>query len=209
MSKQDNKIKKSFYEGNNSYFPENHFTLDYKDNSDEFRSAYREELLRSRGKSQDDFEKYLNIFGSGGLIISLTLLSKLIETDLKYEYQYMIMTASILFLLSLFSNLFSHYIAIFNEEKNIEDVDNYNPNLNENIDKRNKCITILNWISLGSISIGAILISVFLIINLNKMSEKKDLPQGKPTQTPTEPRPLHDQKGRTTSKPSFQIKPKK
>lgn len=209
MSKQDNNIKKSFYEGSNSYFPANNFTLDYNDNSDEVRSAYRDELLRSRGKSQDDFEKYFNIFGSGGLLISLTLLSKLIETELKYEYQWMIISASILFLISLFSNLISHFIAIFNEEKNIADVDNYNPDLTVNIDKRNKCITILNWISLGSISIGAILISVFLIINLNSMSQKKDLPQGKPTQTPSEPKPLNEQKGRTTSKPSFQIKPKK
>ena len=41
------------------------------------------------------------------------------------------------------------------------------------------------------------------------MSKKNDTPQAKPKTTQSDPKPLNEEKGRTTQKPSFEVKPKK
>ncbi len=112
-------------------------------------------------------------------------------------------------MISLLSNLISHKVAIHNSEKIIEDIDIKNPNIFQNIDKRNRNTNILNWISLSSIIFGTIFLSFFLIFNIYNMNENKSNSQGKPTTTKGEPKPLNEEKGKTSTKPSFQINPKK
>ncbi|KQM57976.1 hypothetical protein [Chryseobacterium sp. Leaf201] len=199
------------YNGDNNYYPKKIDNINYTDESFSDWEKYRNTILQNLTKSQDDFEKYLNIFSSGGLFICLTILSKLIEKEVYYQLQFFIIFASILFLISLLLNLFSHYIAISNDEKNIIDIDNQCEVISENIDKRNKVIVFLNRGCVSSITLATLMLSIFLILNIKTMSKKeysnKDVPKG--ANTNVNPRPLNDEKGRTTTKPSFQIKPKK
>ena len=71
----------------------------------------------SNGLKDKDFEKYLNVFGSGGLLVGLTLLSKLTESKINYEYRLMLIFGSVSFVVCLLSNLISHYLAIQSNEK--------------------------------------------------------------------------------------------
>lgn len=46
---------------------------------------YRNAVTENKNKSQDDFEKYINLLASGGIILSLTFLEK-IATIVKIEF---------------------------------------------------------------------------------------------------------------------------
>lgn len=197
------------YCGSNNYYPKNIGNISYEDGTDEYWEKFRGEIAKVREKSEDDFEKYLNVFGSGGLLVGLTLLSKLVETDIKYQFQWMLIIGSILFLVCLFSNLLSHYMAIHNNDKNINDLDTQCEELWTNFERRNKNIGYVNRTSLTSIISGTILITLFLILNINTMAKQQQTPQAKPKTTQGDPKPLNQGKGRTTTQPSFQVKPKK
>lgn len=196
------------YCGSNNYYPKNIGNISYEDGTDEYWEKFRNDNITVREKSQDDFEKYLNVFGSGGLLVGLTLLSKLIETEITYEYQWMLILGSILFVVCLLSNLLSHHMAVHYNDKNINDIDTQCLELWANFESRNKKIGYVNITSLLSIISGTILVTLFLILNINTMAKKEQIPQSKPKTTQGDPKPLNEQKGRTTSTPSFQIKPK-
>lgn len=153
------------YIGENNYYPKKIGRIDFSDNSADNWDNYRLSILESRSKSQDDFEKYLNIYSSGGLLISLTLLGRLMEEKPTLELQFILPIASFTFVVSILSNVFSHYKAISNDDKTIEDIDIQNPQILEEIFKRNIAINWLNKISLTAISIGTILLILFLTIN--------------------------------------------
>lgn len=197
------------YCGSNNYYPKNIGNISYEDGTYEYWEKFRGEIAKVREKSEDDFEKYLNVFGSGGLLVGLTLLSKLVETDIKYQFQWMLIIGSILFLVCLLSNLLSHYMAIHNNDKNINDIDTQCKELWTNFERRNKNIGYVNRTSLTSIISGTILITLFLILNINTMAKQQQTPQAKPKTTQGDPKPLNQEKGRTTTQPSFQVKPKK
>lgn len=213
MSKKKKNIITKCYSGSNDYYPNNIGEISYDDDSADYWNNFREDVLKVREKSQDDFEKYLNVFGSGGLLVGLTLLSKLTESKINYEYRLMLILGSVSFVVCLLSNLISHYLAIRSNEKTISDIDNQNSDLWENFKKRNRRITFINWISLGSIIAGTILITSFLILNINTMSKQNKNPQSQPKPQPTgqiNPQGRnHDIKGRTTVNPIFQKPPQK
>ena len=165
MSKKKKNITPSFYSGSNDYYPKHIDTISYKDEDSDYWQNFRDDVLKVREKSQDDFEKYLNVFGSGGLLVGLTLLSKLTESKINYEYRLMLIFGSVSFVVCLLSNLISHHLAVRNNEKTISDIDTQNIDLWENFDKRNKQIGNLNNVSVCSIIFGTILITLFLILN--------------------------------------------
>lgn len=137
------------YCGGNDYYPIRIGKISYPDNSAEYWKGCRDELIKVREKSQDDFEKYLNIFGSGGLLVGLTLLTKIVESEINYEFKLMLISGSVLFLVCLLSNLLSHYLVIDNCDRNIDDIDTQCPQLWENFHRRNNNLNYINWISLG------------------------------------------------------------
>lgn len=202
-------MKKSFYNGSNNYYPATFDKIEFAENTDDKWKEFRQEIMADRSKSQDDFEKYINVFSSGGLVIGLTLMSKFTEKDYVLEHSWTVILATLIFLVSLMSNLWSHRLAIKNSDKTLDDIRLKNPTIFESIDKRNNCIELFNIISIWSFFIGAAIISFFLILNINTMSKKIQTPQGKPKTTQSEPKPLNEEKGRTSTKPSFEIKPKK
>ena len=214
MSKKKINIIPSHYSGSNDYYQRNIGQISYEDDSGDYWKNFREEVLKVREKSQDDFEKYLNVFGSGGLLVGLTLLSKLTESKINYEYRLMLIFGSVSFVICLLSNLISHHLAVRSNEKTISDIDTQNIDLWKNFEKRNKRIGFINWTSLGSIIAGTILITLFLILNINTMAKQNTNPQSQPKSQPKgqvnpEGKKNDSNKGRTTVNPIFQKPPQK
>lgn len=154
------------YSGTNDYYPENLGIITYADNSKDDWQNYRKTITESRIKSQDDFEKYLNIFSSGGLLIGLTILGRLVETVNNYEFKYFVSVGSLLFVVSILSNVFSHFKAIANDDKTISEIDLRDFEILDKMDRRDKIIKCLNNLSLIAILVGTLSLVLFLILNI-------------------------------------------
>ncbi|MBD8082349.1 hypothetical protein [Chryseobacterium caseinilyticum] len=196
------------YNGTNDYYPDKFGKLIYPDDSADYWKSFRNDICKIKEKSEDDFEKYLNIFGSGGLFIGLTLLSKLIEKNIIYKHQWMLVVGTCLFIICLLSNLLSHHVAIQNNYKTITEIDLQDEKLWPNFKKRNRNVGYLNWTSLRSIIVGTILLILFLTLNLNTLAEKNHKPQSPPKTTQGNPERSQDQKGRVAPQPAV-VKPPK
>ncbi|WP_374443031.1 hypothetical protein [Epilithonimonas sp.] len=199
---------KKIYNGSNNYYPKKIGKLSFLDDSDDYWKSFRDDVVKIIEKSADDFEKYLNIFGSGGLLVGLTLLSKLIEKNIIYKLQWILIMGIFLFLICLLTNLLSHHIAIKSNYKTIDDIDSQNTNLWENFERRNRNIGYFNMTSLIAIISGTTLITLFLILNLNTMADKSQKPQNPPKTTQGDPQRSQDQKGRVVTRPAV-VKPPK
>ncbi len=209
MSSSNTNNKKNPFVGDNDYYPKTSFNLGYNDNTDEEWENFRKQLLDLINKSQDDFENRLTLLSSGGLIISLTLLDKIFEYNISITLKIFIVAAIILFVASLIANFYSHNLAIKNNERNIADVDNRNHNITKNIIRRNRPIRKLNNTSSTTIILGALCLFTFFIFNFINMSNKEQKPTQKPQTERPNPKPLNEEKGRTTQVPSFSVQPKK
>ncbi|MBF6609899.1 MAG: hypothetical protein ITF99_01980 [Chryseobacterium sp.] len=196
------------YNGSNDYYPDSIGKLNYPDDTEDYWKNFRNDVCKVKEKSEDDFEKYLNIFGSGGFLVGLTILGMLIEKSIVFRYQGMLVIGTFLFLTCLLANLFSHYLAIRSNNKTIFDIDSQNKQLWLNFKQRNRNITYFNFISLIAIILGTLLITMFLTLNLNTMAEKNQKPQSPPKTTQEDPQRSHDQKGRLAPQPAV-IKPPK
>jgi hypothetical protein len=156
---------------------------------------YRNSVSENKSKSQDDFEKYINLMASGGLVLSLTVVEKIITID-KASYPILLITGMFLLVLTILSNLYSHYKSMIDSDKTILEIDEEKyDKIFENIDSRNKSINRLNCISIWSFIVGIICILSFVTLNFINMSDKP-----KPSQTEN-PRPLTEEKGRVTPQP--------
>tara|TARA_R110001583_G_scaffold125603_1_gene277153 strand:+ start:5828 stop:6262 length:435 start_codon:yes stop_codon:yes gene_type:complete len=127
---------------------------------------YRLSLLEEKGKSDDDFEKYITFIASGSLGLTLTFIDKI--SPLKESiFIWVIVLGWFSLAATLFVNLLSHYISSANNTKAIQDIDddlNYEE-LVDNIDKRNKFVSRLNIISIISLGFGITCILIFTTIN--------------------------------------------
>ncbi|MBL3547236.1 hypothetical protein [Chryseobacterium sp. KMC2] len=168
---------------------------------------YKESVESTRGKSQDDFEKSIYLLGSGGLIVSLMAIEKIIELIDIIAFKYFFVIGLFCFVATLFSNLLSHKKSITESEKIIDKI-NQEPNcifedeFTESLENGNKKIDILNRISIVSLITGIISILLFFTLNFFTMSDKKPQPQNPP-------KPLTEEKGRTISTPPKIVAPKK
>ncbi|MCT3920023.1 hypothetical protein HZP98_10075 [Elizabethkingia anophelis] len=171
----------------------------------DFFLEYRKSVGANKNKSQDDFEKYINLWSSGGIIISLMLASKLIEEKIDITYKLLFILGLIGFLITILSNLLSHNKSIKDSDFILENVTSYDKlfeiEFTEKIEKRNKFVTMLNDISIFSFIFGIICILSFIIINFMNMSN-----QEKPKQ-PQLPKPSTEEKGRTNPIPARVIVP--
>lgn len=162
-------------------------------------AEYRNYVLENKNKSQDDFEKYINLLASGGIIVSLTFLEK-ISAVIKIEYIIINLIGLLLLVVTLISNLYSHHKSIQDSDSIIKEIDEEKyEEIFKNIDKRNKPINRLNITSIWSLIIGTILILTFISINLFAMNDnKKPRPSDSPRQNP---KPQTEEKGRTFPAP--------
>ena len=156
---------------------------------------YRNAVSENKSKSQDDFEKYINLLASGGIVLSLTFLEKIITVD-KTTFKVFYIIGLILLVATLLSNLYSHYKSIKDSDLTILEIDEKKyDDIFKNIEKRNKIINRLNRTSIWSLIIGVIFILTFVTINLFNMSDKTT---PRPT---TQPAPSTEEKGRTIPQP--------
>lgn len=159
---------------------------------------YRNSVLENKSKSQDDFEKYINLLASGGIAISLAFIEKIVTID-KAVCKYLIVFGMFLMVVTLLSNLYSHYKSMLDSDATIKDIDEEKyDKIFKNIEKRNKKINRLNRISIWSLIIGITLIISFATINIYNMNNSNQ--NGKPTPSP-QPKPLTEEKGRTIPPP--------
>ena len=158
---------------------------------------YRNSVLENKSKSQDDFEKYINLMASGGLVLSLTFLEKIVSLN-KAIWKSLVIIGMYLMIITLLSNLYSHYKSMLDSDSTIKDIDEENYNeIFKNIETRNKKINRLNRISIWSLIVGIFCLITFVTINIYNMGNSNQ--GGKPT--PQQPKPLIEEKGRTIPPP--------
>lgn len=159
-------------------------------------NEFRNSVYETKSKSQDDFEKYINVIASGGLAITIAFFDKVVDIH-KSTYISLIIIGWILLVLTLLTNLISHYLSISHAQQTIDEINEKKyDDVFINVKKRNGCIKILNGISIGSLIIGIIFIIIFVTLNLTIMSNNQ-----KPTPKPQTPKPLTEEKGRTINNP--------
>ncbi|MCD9575699.1 hypothetical protein [Flavobacterium soyae] len=142
---------------------------------------FRNSVYETKSKSQDDFEKYINIIASGGLGITIAFFDKIVQID-KAIYLWIIVFGWLLLAVTLLINLFSHFKSVNYMELTISEInDEKYEEVFTNVEKRNKIINRFNLISLASLIIGVLAIIIFVTINLYIMSnERKPVSPQKP-----------------------------
>lgn len=159
-------------------------------------NEFRNSVYETKSKSQDDFEKYINLIASGGLGITLAFFDKIVDVK-NAEYIVLIITGWVLLVLTLLSNLISHFLSINYSQKTIDEISKKDyDSVFTNVEKRNKKINILNIISIGAVITGIISIITFVTLNLTIMNNNQ-----KPTPKPQSPKPLTEEKGRIINTP--------
>lgn len=130
------------------------------------QKEYRLSLLEEKGKSDDDFEKYITFIASGGLGLTLTFINNI--SPLKESICIWIVILGWFSLATtLFVNLLSHYISSANNTKAVQDIDD-NLSYEEivsNIDNRNIVVSRLNLSSIIALGFGILCILIFTALN--------------------------------------------
>jgi len=158
---------------------------------------FRNSVYETKSKSQDDFEKYINLIASGGLAITIAFFDKIVNIK-ESIYIGLMISGWILLILTLLINLISHYLSIRYSEKTIGEINNKDyDNVFINVEKRNKVLNILNGISIATLIFGITTIIAFITLNLLIMSNDNQKPQERPSQ----PKPLTEERGRTITNP--------
>jgi hypothetical protein len=159
-------------------------------------NEFRNSVYETKSKSQDDFEKYINVLASGGLAITIAFFDKIVDIH-KSTYIFLIIIGWVLLVTTLLTNLISHYLSISYAQKTINEINEKKyDDVFTNVKKRNKCINILNGLSIGTLITGIVSIIIFVTINLSTMNNNQ-----KPTPKPQTPKPLTEEKGRTINNP--------
>jgi hypothetical protein len=157
---------------------------------------FRNSVYETKSKSEDDFEKYINLLASGGLAITIAFFDKIVDIN-KADNIALIIIGWILFVLTLLSNLISHYKSISYSQKTIDEIEEKKyDDVFSNLKNRNKTIKFLNGFSIVSVIIGITSIIVFVTLNLIIMDNNQ-----KPTPKPQTPKPLTEEKGRVINNP--------
>lgn len=177
---------------------------------------YRDSVYANKSKSEDDFEKYINLLATGGIILGFTFMEKIISLT-TISWIWISVFGLVLLAGTLLLNLLSHYKSISDADEILSEIDNKEYlKVYDNSSKRNKVIRNLNLTSIWSLILGCFFIMMFITKNLyelNKKEEKIDfksynmIEQDKiqPRDTIKLPEPTT---GRTNPPPPPTIKPK-
>ncbi|MFM9402641.1 hypothetical protein ACKLNQ_11970 [Myroides odoratimimus] len=134
---------------------------------------YKIAVNNTKAKSEDDFEKYLNLLATGGIVLGFTFMEKIFSlTTISHIYTMLFGLVCLVFTLVL--NLFSHFKSIEHSNHIINEIDNKDyDNLIENTVRRNKFLGRLNKMSIFLFFVGTLLIMIFVVINLYNINEEK------------------------------------
>ena len=127
---------------------------------------FRNSVYETKSKSQDDFEKYINVIASGGIALTIAFFDKIVKIETAGNI-WIIIIGWILLVITLLSNLISHYLTIQYAEKTINEInDKLYDSIFDNVKIRNKRTTILNIISIVALFTGIASIITFIIFNI-------------------------------------------
>lgn len=141
---------------------------------EQFILNYRNSIEANKNKSQDDFEKYINLLASGGLVISLTILEKITDKSISISCICLFFLSILCFTITLLLNLISHRKSIDDADYILDKVGYDNiENLEDEafitqLKERNETIENFNNLSIYSLIAGVFFIFIFLGINLLK-----------------------------------------
>lgn len=165
---------------------------------------FSKSVYEIKSKSQDDFEKYINLIASGGLGLTIAFFDKIVQIDIAICL-WIIVLGWFLLAFTLLMNLLSHFKSVKFSELTISEINNKDYDaVFINVERRNKIIDTLNSISLASLITGVLSIILFVTINIYNMNNNPK-PNSNPNQQP-KPSTEEKNRGRTTPAPP-QVKP--
>ena len=161
----------------------------------------RDNLLKIKEKSDDDFEKNITYISAGALGLSMTFIEKIVDIH-KGSFLYFLFIAWGLLTLTLLVNLLSHYLSSYYHDKSAQELDKEDPEIDNNIDKRNSIMRKINIGTVISLILGIIFLILFTSINLTKMKDEEPKKETKTTTTETKIiETKYEKFGRTITKP--------
>src|SRR5690606_4452815 len=86
-------------------------------------NEYRKDVYTTQSKSEDDFEKYINLLATGGIILGFTFMEKIFSLTTVYSL-WTIIFGLFLLVVTLLSNLYSHYKSMNDSDEIIKEIDN-------------------------------------------------------------------------------------
>lgn len=132
---------------------------------DNYDDKYRDALTKVKEKSEDNFEKNITYISAGGLALSLTLIDKIVDIEVS-SFKLILILSWIFFTMSLLVNLMSHYISSYYHDLVINELDEKDPDVFKNIDKRNSMMRKINVINVFILILGIMLLVTFSSINI-------------------------------------------
>jgi hypothetical protein len=131
-------------------------------------------------KSEEEFEKKITYIGAGALLLSLTLVEKVIKFENSQLTGFLIAGWSTL-VLSLLINLLSHLISkLYLRKIQYEIFNKVDIGIRIKKHKRRVCIIdSFNWSSAISLILGIVFIVVFASVNAQKHSPNKEIQKSK------------------------------
>ncbi|WP_126244379.1 hypothetical protein [Chitinophaga rhizosphaerae] len=123
---------------------------------------YQKSLSDTLTKSQDDFEKQLSFISAGALGLSMLFIEKIVPLSTACN-KWLLKSGWILLAITLFSNLFSHFLsAQYNYKTLIE----YQCGSETKHAKRTRWITLINVGTIITLILGILSILIFSSINI-------------------------------------------
>lgn len=136
------------------------------------------DLVSTKVKSDENFEKGITFLAGGTLVLSLTFIEKIIKLNLCVAKWTLVLSWGLL-AATLLLNLISHQISSRLHSKTIRDFVGGNQQTLINSDNRNKIINGINWGTSGTLISGIIFLIIFCSLNLYSMptEDKPILPK--------------------------------
>lgn len=136
----------------------------------QYNEQYKNSVEQSKNKSQDDFEKYINLWASGGLVVSLFVIDKIIDKQINIKHHEIFIIGISCFVITLSVNLLSHKMSIKVADYILEEMSKdteiiYEESFQKELSKRNSKIDTLNNISIIILIIAIISILIFFIVH--------------------------------------------
>jgi hypothetical protein len=126
---------------------------------------YKEELIAIHHKSQETFEQQLSYISAGSLALSIGFVRDIVKDIEGAEYRWLLVIGWILMVITLLLNLISHLLAVKYYSKSISEIHRQTFDSLKS-DNRFERITWLNWICVGTLIFGILLITIFVNYNL-------------------------------------------
>jgi quinol-cytochrome oxidoreductase complex cytochrome b subunit len=141
---------------------------------------FRNNLVETLSKNQEDFEKQLIYVSAGALGASIFFIEKIVKDIDNSHYKWLLILSWFFLGSTIVINAISHYIAMEMNYKSIDEIDKNKYDEKASL-KRNRKLKYINLSTLVTLLIGIFFLILFTSINLhmsdtNKNTETPKLP---------------------------------